>query len=165
MKSEAKEEKENSLRKVRTIADYQFGYGAGEALFPSDEVEFILSKTKRISQIIKESTKRRLATLRSSDGLLTIGIEGAKKLHYFFEYPKLRVVMNKESSEFVREGKTAFCKHVTEADTDIRAYDEVIIVDEKDELIGAGKAMLSGEEIKSFGWGVAVKVRYGMEKG
>ncbi|RJS74326.1 pseudouridine synthase, partial [Methanophagales archaeon] len=46
-----------------------------------------------------------------------------------------------------------------------RAYDEVILVDEHDNLLATGKAMLSGEEMKKFEHGVAVKVRYGASQG
>jgi uncharacterized protein with predicted RNA binding PUA domain len=152
---------ENLLRKARVIADYQFGKGVGEILFP-DNVDFVLSKTRRIAQI-KENEKR-IATLRSFDGLLTLSIEGAQRLHRFLNYPGLRVVMNEESSEFIRRGGTAFCKHVLDVDPAIRAYDEVIVVDEEDRLLATGKAMLAGEELKSFKHGVAVKVRYGIEK-
>jgi uncharacterized protein with predicted RNA binding PUA domain len=149
------------LKKARIIADYQFGKGAGEILFP-DSVEFILSRTQRISQI-KEG-KQRIATLRSFDGLFTLSIEGARRLHQFFKYPRLRVVMNEESSEFVRKGETAFCKHVLDVDPAIRAYDEVIVVDEKDSLLATGKAMLASEELKIFEHGVAVRIRYGIEE-
>ncbi|MCW3134127.1 MAG: hypothetical protein N2V78_07370 [Methanophagales archaeon] len=155
------EERKNLLRKARTIADFQFGAGAGDILF-SESVEFTLSKTGRISQI-KEKGKR-IATLRSFDGLLTLSGEGAKRLHRFFKYPRLRVVMNEESSEFIRAGGTAFCKHVIDSDPAIRAYDEVILVDEKDNLLATGKAMLSCEEMKIFEHGVAVKVRYGFSE-
>jgi len=152
------EERKNLLKKARIIADFQFGAGAGETLFPNT-VEFILSKTRRIAQI-KENGNR-IATLRSLDGLLTLSIEGAKRLHRIFKYPGIRVVMNEESREFIRKGETAFCKHVIDADPAIRAYDEVILVDENDNLLATGKAMLSGEEMKIFMHGVAVKVRYG----
>ena len=153
------ENTKKELKKARIIADYQFGAGAGEILF-SDNVEFILSKTRRIAQV-KEDGKR-IATLRSFDGLLTLSIEGAKRLQHVFKYPGIRVVMNEESSEFIRKGGTAFCKHVIDADPAIRAYDEVMVMDEKDRLLATGKAMLSGEEMKIFEHGVAVKVRYGM---
>ena len=155
------ENTKKELKKARIIADYQFGAGAGEILFP-DNVEFILSKTRRIAQV-KEDGKR-IATLRSFDGLLTLSIEGAKRLQHVFKYPGIRVVMNEESSEFIRKGGTAFCKHVIDADPAIRAYDEVMVMDEKDRLLATGKAMLSGEEMKIFEHGVAVKVRYGIEK-
>lgn len=154
------EETKKRLKKARIIADYQFGAGAGEILFP-ESVEFILSRTQRISQI-KENGMR-IATLRSVDGLLTLSVEGAKRLHRFLRPPGLRVVMNEESSECIAKGGTAFCKHVMDADPEIRAYDEVIVVDEQDALLATGKAMLSGEEMKVFERGVAVKVRYGIE--
>lgn len=149
------------LKKARVIADYQFGAGAGAILF-TPSVEFILSKTGRIAQITDGG--KRIATLRSFDGLFTLGIEGAERLRRFFKYPRLRVRMNEESSEFVRKGATAFCKHVIDADTEIRAYDEVILVDDDDKLLATGKAMLSSEEMKIFEHGMAVKVRYGVEK-
>ncbi|MBN1762594.1 MAG: pseudouridine synthase [Methanomicrobia archaeon] len=155
------EERERLLEKARIIADYQFGRGAGAVLF-TDNVEFTLSRTRRIAQI-KEGDKR-IATLRSSDGLFTLGIEGAKRLHQHLQYPRLRVIMNEESSEFVRKGETAFCKHVLDADPAIRAYDEVLVVDEQDRLLATGRAMLAGEELHSFTHGVAVKVRHGIEK-
>ncbi|MEA2076202.1 MAG: PUA domain-containing protein [Euryarchaeota archaeon] len=154
-------DKEKLLKKARVIADYQFGKGAGEILFP-DNVEFVLSRTRRISQI-KEGEKR-IATLRSFDGMFTLGIEGAKRLHQLMKYPRLRVVMNEESSEFIRKGETAFCKHVLDVDPAIRAYGEVIVVDEKDRLLATGRAMLAAEEIISFKQGVAVKVRHGIEE-
>lgn len=154
-------EKERVLQKSRIIADFQFGKGAGAILFP-DTVEFVLSRTSRISQI-KEHEKR-IATLRSSDGLFTLSIEGARRLHRFLPYPQLRVIMNEEVSEFIRNGGTAFCKHVRDADPAIRAYDEVLVVDETDRLLATGKAMLAGEELRIFKHGVAVKVRYGIEE-
>jgi len=152
-------EREILLKKARVIADYQFGKGAGEILFP-DNVEFVLSRTRRISQI--KDGEKRIATLRSFDGMFTLGIEGAKRLHQLMKYPRLRVVMNEESSEFIRKGETAFCKHVLDVDPAIRAYDEVIVVDEKDRLLATGRAMLAAEEIISFKQGVAVKVRHGI---
>lgn len=148
-------------KKAITIADYQFGAGAGAVLFPRG-VEFILSKTKRIAQITDNG--HRIATLRSFDGLLTLSMEGAERLRRFFKYPRLRVVMNAESSEYIVKGSTAFCKHVIDADTEIRAYEEVILVDEDDRLLATGKAMLSAAEMKIFEQGVAVKVRYSIEK-
>jgi predicted RNA-binding protein (TIGR00451 family) len=158
---EREKERELLLEKARIIADYQFGRGSGAVLF-TDNVEFILSRTRRIAQI-KEGDER-IATLRSIDGLFTLGIEGAERLHQHLPYPRLRVAMNEESCEFVRKGETAFCKHVLDADLAIRAYDEVIVVDEQDRLLATGRAMLAGEELHRFTHGVAVKVRHGIEK-
>ncbi len=59
------------------------------------------------------------------------------------------------------EGRNVFAKHVVEADKELRPQDEVIVVDEEDNLVAVGKAVLSGEEMKVFKHGVAVKVRKG----
>lgn len=148
------------LKRVRTIADYQFGRGAGEALFP-DNVEFQFSSTKKVRQIILD--RNRLATVRAKDGLLTLGIEGARRLHAFIKYPVHRVTVNGDAAPFVAKGKTAFAKHVVAVDPEIRAGQEVLVVDENDKLLATGKAMLSAIEMLSFKKGIAVDVRNGIE--
>ena len=147
------------LKQVRTIADYQFGRGAGKALI-SDETDFIFSSTGRIRQILDEG--ERIATVRAKDGFLTLSIKGAKRLHSFFEYPKQRVVLMDEAVPFVSEGKNAFSRHVLFVDPEIRAYDEVILVDKDDAFLATGKASLCACEMLSFTRGVAVDVRAGI---
>ncbi len=150
---------ENRLvRRVQTIADYQFGGLAGTALFP-DGCEFILSTTGRIRQIIFEG--KRLATVRARDGRLTLGIEGARRLHAILPAPDYRVVISDDVAEFVAQGKNTFAKHVVSADPRIRAGDEVLVVTADDHLVACGTAMLSGEEMLAFNYGGAVKVRQG----
>jgi len=152
---------ENRLvRRVQTIADYQFGGLAGTALFP-DGCEFILSTTGRIRQIIFEG--KRLATVRARDGRLTLGIEGARRLHAILAAPDYRVVISDDVAEFVAQGKNTFAKHVVSADPQIRAGDEVLVVTADNRLVACGTAMLSGEEMLAFNYGGAVKVREGSE--
>jgi predicted RNA-binding protein (TIGR00451 family) len=53
-----------------------------------------------------------------------------------------------------------------EADDEIRRKDEVIVLNESEEVLAVGRAGLSGEEMKAFKTGVAVKVRRGsLEEG
>jgi len=150
--------KNSLVRRVQTIADYQFGGLAGTALFP-DGCEFILSTTGRIRQILFEG--KRLATVRAHDGRLTLGIEGARRLHAILPAPGYRVVIRDDVAEFVAQGKNTFAKHVVSADPRIRAGDEVLVVSGDDRLVACGTAMLSGEEMLAFNYGVAVKVRQG----
>ncbi|MCS7121423.1 MAG: pseudouridine synthase [Archaeoglobaceae archaeon] len=151
----------DSLRIVRTIADYQFGKGAGKALFP-ETCSFIFSTTGKVRQIFDEG--KRIATLVPDSGLLTISIEGAKRLQKFFPFPKLRVVVLDEVSEFIASGKSVFAKHVVYVDEKIRAGDEVLVVNTKDSLLATGKALLSAYEMLEVRRGVAVKVRQGVKK-
>ena len=148
------------LKRIRTIADYQFGKGAGEYLFP-DNVELQLSTTGRVRQVLLG--KSRIATIRAQDGMLTLGITGARKLHEFIRYPGNRVVVNSDAAPFVAKGKNAFAKHVMAVDPDIRAGQEVLVVDGNDTLLATGKAVLSAVEMPALKKGMAVDVRSGAE--
>jgi uncharacterized protein with predicted RNA binding PUA domain len=144
------------LKRVRTIADYQFGKGAGDILFP-DNVEFQMSTTGKVRQILLDND--RLATVRAHDGMLTLGITGAKKLHELIGFPGHRVVVNSDSAHFVAKGKSAFAKHVVAADPEIRAGEEVLVVDENDNLLATGKTTLCTIEMLAFKKGMAVEIR------
>jgi len=149
------------LRRVQVIADFQFGGGVGPALFP-EGCTFIYSTTGRVRQVLCEGT--RLATVRASDGRLTLGIEGARRLRDALPAPGYRVTIRDDVAEFVAQGKNAFAKHVTGADPQIRAGDDVLVVAGADRLIACGGAAVSGAEMLAFNYGVAVKVRQGSEK-
>jgi uncharacterized protein with predicted RNA binding PUA domain len=143
---------------MQVIADFQFGKGAGLALFP-EGCEVILSRTGRVRQI--SLCGNRLATVRAKDGRFTLGIAGALRLLSSLPPPAYRVTVSVDVAEFVRQGKNTFAKHVIAADPEIRSGDEVIVVDDHDQLLATGSALLSGQEMLLFNYGVAVKVRQG----
>ncbi len=145
-------------RQVQVIADFQFGRGAGRALFP-DGCGFIFSRTGRIRQVTLGG--KRLVTVRAMDGKFTLGIDGALRLLASLPAPAHRVVVLDEVAEFIREGKNTFAKHVVAADPGIRSGDEVMVVTGNDDLLATGSAVLSGREMLCFNYGVAVKVRQG----
>lgn len=149
---------DNMHRQVRVIADFQFGRGAGKALFP-DGCDFVLSRTGRIRQITYAG--KRLATVRAADGRLTLGIEGALRFMADIPPPAYRVVVAGDVAEFIGQGKNAFARHVITIDPSIRAGDEVMVVNPDDELLATGEAVLSGREMLVFNYGAAVKVRQG----
>jgi uncharacterized protein with predicted RNA binding PUA domain len=155
---------ENALRRIRSVADYQFGKGVGEALFPQN-VEITYSKrTGRIRYVFLNG--KRLATLRPLDGLFSLSIEGARRIVESGVPVKCLVTVKNDVSKFIAEGGDVFAAHVIRADSEIRPKDEVIVVNEKGEVLAVGKAVLSGEEMTAFKVGVAVKVRRGsMEEG
>ena len=148
------------LERIRTVADYQFGKGAGRALFP-DEVTFLLSRTGRVRQIALAG--RRIATVRANDGFLILSTFGGERLKSVLPYPLKRVVMNDDAAPFVAKGKTAFCKFVVDCDPEIRAMEEVLLVDRDDRLLATGQALLAAPEMRAFKRGAAVNVRYGVK--
>ncbi|MCK8519341.1 PUA domain-containing protein [Methanoculleus sp. 7T] len=150
--------KDSSLRRVQIIADFQFGAGSGEALFP-DDCTFQFSTTGRVRQV--RIGKERLATVRAQDGRLTLGIAGAERLAAVLAPPAYRVTVQEDVAPFIADGKNAMAKHVVAADERIRTGDEVLVVTGDDVLLATGAALLSGGEMLAFNYGVAVKVRQG----
>ncbi len=68
----------DDLQKIRSIADYQFGRGVGNSLFPN-EVRIVYSKkTGKIRHIYLG--EELLATLRPTTGLFILTICGAKRM-------------------------------------------------------------------------------------
>ncbi|MFO8114416.1 MAG: PUA domain-containing protein [Halorubrum sp.] len=163
----------DALADLRTGADYQFGAGAGRALFPPDEpLTLRRSSGGRPRQVIVgdvddtpgSSEGDRLVSY-GTDGRFTLGVAGGRRVREAFDPPRHRVVVGEESEPFVREGRNAFAKFVTAADDEIRPGDEVLVVDESDALFAVGRAELAGAEAEAFASGVAVKVRNGVGDG
>lgn len=152
----------DDVKKIKAIADYQFGVGAGEALFTGNINIEKSKKTGKIRHIY--DGKVLIVNMRASDSYLILSKEGAKRLHNAMPYPKNRVVVNKDSEPFALDGKSVFCKFVVDCDDNIRAKDEVLIVNEEDRLLAYGKALLGACEIKEFETGQAIKTRKGMKK-
>jgi uncharacterized protein with predicted RNA binding PUA domain len=153
---------ESALGRIRSIADYQFGKDTGVRLFPKN-VEIVYSKaTGRIRYL--NLNGKRLATLRPTDGLLSLSITGARRINEKADFAECFVEVQKDVSKFIADGGDVFAAHVTKADKAIHSKDEVIIVDEDNQVLAVGRALLSSSEMRSFEIGVAVKVRHGSAK-
>ncbi len=153
--------KKDDIAKIKAIADYQFGIPAGEALFKGNINIEKSKKTGKIRHVY--DGKVLIANMRASDSFLVLSKEGAKRLHNKMPYPQNRVVVNKDSEPFTREGKSVFAKFIVECDENIRANDEVLLVNEEDELLAHGKALIGSNEMMDFMTGQAIKTRKGMK--
>jgi len=149
------------LKRARMIADLQFGRGCGRALFGEDTT-FMLSNTGRLRHLHRDG--ERIATVRARDGLLTLSALGAKLLYDFLPPPRQRVVIRRDVAPYVAKGGTAFAKHVVSVDPEVRAGEEVLVVDEDGRLIATGRAVLAPEEMMEIRRGPAVLVRSGQEE-
>ena len=153
---------QENLEKIRKIADYQLGKQSGNALFP-DNVNIVFSKrTGRIRHVYLKQTL--LATLRPTDGMFSLTLEGARRLLRGIRLPRLWVKVSRDAALFIAKGKSAFAKHVIAADPEIRPQEEVIVLDEDNNVLAVGRAILTGKEMKAFKRGLAVRVRKGVEE-
>lgn len=162
---------------LRTVADYQFGAGAGAVLFPADEIQEIRRSTSgRPQQVLAEAGR---IVSYGVDGRFTLGLEGGRRLLRAFSPPRCRVAVGAESVPFVSDGRNAFSKFVREVDPAIRPGDEVLVVlgadvdgenangdseepsVEPGALLAVGRAELSADAMRAFDTGMAVKIRNG----
>jgi uncharacterized protein with predicted RNA binding PUA domain len=149
----------SALQRIRSVADYQFGRGIGEKLFP-EAVEIQFSRaTGRIRYINLNGD--RLATYRPTDGLLSLSIIAAQRLVASSDSLPFLVTVRSDVARFVEEGGDVFAVHVVKVSDNVHAKDEVIVVDEDRHVVGVGRTLLSGSEMLAFKTGVAVKVRHG----
>ena len=150
---------ESPLRRIRSIADYQYGEGIGSKLFP-DNVQIQYSPaTGRIRYI--NLNGERIATLRPTDGLLSLSIDAARTLAKSSPSAQCFVTIRQDIAKFVADGGDVFAAHIIKADPEIHAKDEVIVLDEAGKVLAVGRAFLSSAEMAAFKTGVAVKVRHG----
>jgi Prefoldin, molecular chaperone implicated in de novo protein folding, alpha subunit len=146
-------------RVLRRVADYQFGSGAGAALFRVGEgLAVTHTNSGRPRQVRGDAG--RLVTY-GTDGRLRLGLAGAHRLEAALEFPAYRVVVGDESEPYVREGRNAMAKFVRECDPGIRPLDEVLVEHVDGDLLAVGRAELAGTGMRSFATGMAVRVREG----
>src|SRR4030065_2489048 len=104
---------DDALRRIRSVADYQFGKGIGERLFP-ENVEILYSKaTGRIRYV--NLNGERLATLRPTDGLLSLSITAAQRIVKNAVPAQCFVTARNDVSKFIEDGADGFAAHVGRA--------------------------------------------------
>jgi uncharacterized protein with predicted RNA binding PUA domain len=151
----------DELPRLRTVADYQFGAGAGRALFPPDETPTVTRSTSGRPRQVRADAGRLVSY--GTDGRFTLGLEGGRRLIDALPDPRVRVVVGSESEPFVRDGKNVFAKFVRAVDDDVRPSDEVAVVHADGDLLAVGRAELAADAMRDFETGMAVKVRAGAE--
>jgi 7-cyano-7-deazaguanine tRNA-ribosyltransferase len=146
------------IRKLKALLSYQWNINISQ-MQNSRNWEFVISKSTGKIRYVKQEGNI-LFTLVPTTGLFTPTYEGAIELIKMNLDSRYRVVIKNEVSEFVEKGKSALAKFIAYADPLLRAGEEAIVINEEGELLGVGRALLSGEEMKSFSRGVAVNIRH-----
>lgn len=145
------------LKAVRDIADYQFGRGAGEKLFPeSCRVELSKRTGKPRYVYLGEDL---LATIRYPDNLLALTLKGAERLREILGDKVRRVVVDERAVEKLRRGMNLAAGDVKFCSDDIRPGDEVVIESQGGRVLAVGRAVVSAQTMREVGSGVVVKVR------
>ncbi len=139
--------RERQHNTLRAIADYQFGDGAGDALFEELRVESRYPKLRA-----HDADGEQLAALVPEYGLLSLTLAGARRW-VDSDAPTKRV----EIDAFVPHG-SVLAPGVVDADDSIRVGDEVVI--EGPSAFAVGRAEMSGPEMAESTRGIASRVRH-----
>ena len=140
--------RERELATVRAIADFQFGDGAGDAVFgPDATTEGIYPKHR-----VRDGDGEHLATMVPEYGTLSLTLAGARAW-IDSDAPTKRV----DIDGFVPSG-SVLAPGVVDADDAIRPGDEVVF--EGPRAVGVGRAACHGRAMVEGSRGVAVDVRH-----
>jgi archaeosine synthase len=139
--------RERQHNTVRAVADYQFGPGAGDALFDDLAV-----RGTHPGLQAHDADGRQLATVVRRYGVLSFTLAGARRW-IESDAPTKRV----EIDAFVPHG-SVLAPGVVDADEEIRPGDEVVV--EGPEAFAVGRARMSGPEMVRSSRGIASGVRH-----
>lgn len=153
-------ESRSEFRAISIRVDYLFGKGVSRAL-PKDGYRFQYSRRSGRLKLIEQGGKI-FATVKPN-GAFALSVHGATVLSRSSGFKENCVEVNDEVAQFVRGGKSVFCKFVKTAGKNIYPRSEVAVVDSKGRVLGVGLAVLNGKHMTQFKSGVAVKVRAGIE--
>ena len=150
-----------NVDRVQTILDYQFGKGIGKILTKGETDLVVSIKTKRLRNLLLNG--EHVASLSHRRGMFILQKKGVELIHKSSKSPKFRVIVDADTAEFNRKGKSVFCKFIEDIDSDLRCMDECIVVTPDDQLIAFGKLLVSPKELGLGQQGMAVRVRSGIK--
>ena len=142
---------DHKLKLIQTI-DTLFGAGVSKLLPKGIE----LKKSKKTGRIRSVYDKEQLLLTPRSDGGLAITVHCAKLFLKSKKFQENCLHIDKESKEFIENGKSVFCNHVVSCGKNIKIGSDVPVL-YKNQVIGVGKSILSSKMIMSQNRGVAIK--------
>ena len=132
------------LNELRSIAVYQFGIEASD--FIPDNVK---TKGRYHKQIMVDG--KQIALLNKDYGLYRLNLAGGEILK--------DLGINIVNIDFNLETNTVFAPGIKKASHNIIPNDEVVVVKD-DEVVGVGKAILTGREMEECSNGIGVKIKH-----
>lgn len=141
------------------MVDYLFGKGVSRAI-PNEGVRVKYSRRSGRVKLVFISDDL-FATVKPN-GAMALTMLGAKTLAKGPRFRDNCVVVGDDAAEFVRGGKSVFCKFVLSAGKNVLPKGEVAVTDSKGRVLGVGSAVINGKFMTQFKSGVAVKVREGL---
>ena len=94
-------------------------------------------------------------TIRPNDGYMTPSIRAAERIREASDPPKYRIIVRED-----REIKgSILARDIIDIDYELRAGDEVLIVNRDDKLIGVGRLRIAPRMLKGLKYGEVARLR------
>ena len=142
--------------RVASMIAFQYPIADLKDLLPLDVT--LSRKSGRLQSFGRDG--KLFGVIRASDGITIPQMELNAILHHKIPYPQSRVVVADDAVPYVEDGKSVFCKFVSEIDPNLRVGDEVLIVSGEDHLLSSGTLLLTPREVSQFAKGIAIRVRH-----
>ncbi|HUI86200.1 MAG TPA: PUA domain-containing protein [Nitrososphaerales archaeon] len=146
-------------RRLAIMVDYLYGRGVSRAL-PKDGIRLVYSR--RSGRVKLAYVGEKLFATVKPNGSMALSLHGASILVHSRRFLDNCVVVKDDAVEFVRGGKSVFCKFVAKAGANIHPKSEVVVLDRRGRVLGVGLAVMGGRFMTQFKTGVAAKVREGL---
>ena len=146
-------------RLLSIMVDYLFGKGVCRAL-PKEGMRLVYSRRSGRVKLVYHGS-RLFATVKPN-GAMALSLYGATTLASKRPFLANCVTVRGDVAQFVRGGKSVFCKFVVSAGKRVGPRGEVAVLDPSGKVIGVGRATMRGAFMSLFKSGVAVKVREGL---
>ncbi len=137
--------KAREINGLQSIARYQFNNKKADVLIPPG----YHLKGRFNRRLFYEN--QQVATLHFDTGLFSLNLKGGQLLS--------EVDLKWVEIDFKLETNTLFAPGVVDSSSDILPRDEVVII-RKGDVVGVGKAVMAGDEMKNAEKGVAVRIRH-----
>jgi archaeosine synthase len=149
--------RERQHNTLRAVADYQFGAGAGDAIFGEDlTAEGTYPQLRAHGERTGDGQGEQLAALTQQYGVLGLTIAGARRW-VDSDIP----VKHIEIDDFVPHG-SVLAPGIVDASDDIRVGGEVVV--EGPSAFGVGRAQMPGPAMADATRGIACQVRHVEER-
>ncbi len=144
---------QDELKLLRARAAFQWDWTVANKLF-QENVEYILDISRgKIKYIILEGEV--YLTLRPNDGLFSLSLKAGEVIRRTTEPPRYRVIVRGD-----REIKgSVLARDIVAVDSDLRAGDEVLVVDTADRLLGVGRLRVPPLVLEGLEYGEIARVR------
>ncbi len=147
---------QEELARLRGIAKYQFSEKVANVFFSrQNNVGILVEVTGKGSLRGVLHGEKRVATLRPTDGLFSLGLYGASLILDAESAPRFRVIIRCDRE---LSGSVLVADYV-DMDPLLRPGDEAIVVDENDRLIGVGRLRIPRGMIPGLSRGEIVRLR------